>query len=139
MLATPAHLALIAAAVANGGVAMQPRLVASDPPRPLAEMMSPAVAERLAGMMRRVVTQGTGRGIETPGLAIAGKTGTAQNPHGPSHGWFIGFAPADRTGDALAVAVLVEHGGYGSQSAAPIARDLLCQAFGTCATAGEGT
>ena len=139
MLATPAHLALLTAAVANGGVAMAPRLVASAPPEPLGQMMSPEVAGRLAEMMRRVVSEGTGRGIETPGLAIAGKTGTAQNPHGRSHGWFIGFAPANRPSDALAVAVLVEHGGYGSQSAAPIARDLLCQAFGTCGPEGDGT
>jgi peptidoglycan glycosyltransferase len=127
MLATPAHMALIAAAVANGGLAMRPRLIASAPPEPLGQFMSPAAAERLARMMRRVVKEGTGRGIETPGLPIAGKTGTAQNPRGAAHGWFIGFAPAGRVSVApeLAVAVLVEHGGYGSQSAAPIARDLL--------------
>jgi peptidoglycan glycosyltransferase len=77
-------------------------------------------------MMRKVVTQGTGRGIETPGLAIAGKTGTAQNPQGAAHSWFIGFAPAERP--ALAVAVLVEHAGFGSKAAAPIARELFLRA-----------
>jgi len=123
VLATPAHMALITAAIANGGVAMRPRLTFNEPPAALARFMSTATAARLAGIMRRVVTEGTGRGIETPGLAIAGKTGTAQNPFGKPHSWFIGFAPAAHP--ALAVAVLVEHGGYGSATAAPIARDLL--------------
>jgi peptidoglycan glycosyltransferase len=123
VLATPAQMALIAAAVANGGVAMQPRLIAGEPPRALARFMTGASAARLASMMRAVVRTGTGKVIDTPALAIAGKTGTAENPTGASHSWFIGFAPADRP--ALAVAVLVEQAGYGSAVAAPIARDLL--------------
>ncbi len=126
VLATPAHMALITAAVANGGLAMRPRLLADEPPAQLGQYMTPATAARVGRMMRKVVTSGTGKGIETPDLAIAGKTGTAENAHGPSHSWFVGFAPAQDPG--LAVAVLVEHGGYGSATAAPIARDLLVQA-----------
>lgn len=128
VLVTPAHMALIAAAVANGGLVMRPRLIVDDPPEALGQALSADTAGQLARLMRRVVTQGTGRGIETPGLAIAGKTGTAENPRGPAHSWFIGFAPAEQP--ELAVAVLVEHGGYGSRSAAPIARDLLVAALG---------
>ena len=128
ILVTPGHMALLAAAVANGGVAMEPRLIADDPPQAIGTLMSPGTARSLTLMMRRVVTEGTGRGIDTPGLAIAGKTGTAENPRGPAHSWFVGFAPA--TDPALAVAVLVEHGGYGSRSAAPIARDLLVAGLG---------
>jgi peptidoglycan glycosyltransferase len=126
MMVTPAHMATIAAAVANQGVAMRPRLMASDPPEVLARYMAATTARRLARMMRMVVAEGTGRGIDRDDLAIAGKTGTAENPHGRSHSWFIGFAPSDRP--ALAVAVLVEQGGYGSQTAAPIARDLFLSA-----------
>jgi len=126
ILVTPAHMALITAAIANRGLAMRPRLVATDPPVRLARFMSAAGARRLAGMLRKVVTQGTGRSIDGEGPPIAGKTGTAQNPRGAAHSWFIGFAPADRP--ALAVAVMVEHGGYGSMTAAPIARDLLVRA-----------
>lgn len=126
VLATPAHMALIVAAVANRGLAMRPRLVQGDAPRQLARFMSDASARRLARMMRKVVTVGTGRSIDVDGLAIAGKTGTAQNPQGEAHSWFVGFAPAERP--ALAVAVMVEHGGYGSKTAAPIARDLLVKA-----------
>ena len=123
VLTTPAHMALIAAAIANRGVAMRPRLTAAEPPVALARFMTANSAARLSTMMRRVVTEGTARGIEVPELAIAGKTGTAQNPIGEAHSWFIGFAPAERP--ALAVAVLVEHAGYGSAVAAPIAQELL--------------
>lgn len=126
MTTSPAHMALITAAVANQGVAMKPRLIATEPTAVLARLMSEATAKRLAKMMRRVVTEGTGKPINTDKLAIAGKTGTAENSQGASHGWFVGFAPAERP--ALAVAVLVEQGGYGSTSAAPIARDLLLRA-----------
>jgi peptidoglycan glycosyltransferase len=126
ILVTPAHMALITAAIANRGVAMRPRLLAGEPPQPLARFLPESSANRLAKMMRKAVTEGTGRGIETPGLAIAGKTGTAQNPQGAAHSWFIGFAPAERP--ALAVAVLVEHAGFGSKAAAPIARELFLRA-----------
>ncbi|KAA6186052.1 penicillin-binding protein 2 [Thiohalocapsa marina] len=130
VLVTPAQMALIAAAVANDGVAMRPRLTTGEPAATLGRFMSDATARRLSGMMRRVVSEGTGRGIDTPELAIAGKTGTAQNPFGASHSWFIGFAPASsgQAAAGLAVAVLVEQGGYGSTTAAPIARDLLLRA-----------
>jgi peptidoglycan glycosyltransferase len=123
VLVTPAQMALIAAAIANDGVAVQPRLVTREQPAVAGRFMQSGTASQLRRMMRRTVTEGTGRGIETPGLGIAGKTGTAENPFGASHSWFIGFAPVDRP--ALAFAVLVEHGGYGSTVAAPIARDLL--------------
>jgi peptidoglycan glycosyltransferase len=102
---------------------VRPRLITGEEPAAAGRFMQPGTAERLRSMMRSAVAEGTGRGIETPGLAIAGKTGTAENPFGAPHSWFIGFAPADRP--ALAFAVLVEHGGYGSTEAAPIARDLL--------------
>jgi peptidoglycan glycosyltransferase len=124
--APPAYMALIAAAIANDGVAMRPRLLRDSEPEVLGRFMSPDVARRLRQMLRQAVTSGTGRGIETPGLEIAGKTGTAENPQGDSHSWFIGFAPASEP--KLAFAVFVEHGGYGSTVAAPIARDLLLKA-----------
>ena len=127
VLASPTHLAIIAAAVANRGLAMRPRLIPQEPPTPLGQFMTVQAAAKLAGMMRKVVTAGTGRGIDSTVLAIAGKTGTAENPRGAAHSWFIGFAPA--AAPTLAVAVLVEHGGYGSSVAAPIARDLLVKAL----------
>jgi len=56
---------------------------------------------------------------------VAGKTGTAQNPHGFDHGWYIGFAPYQNP--TIAVAVIIENGGFGSISAAPIASLLIEQ------------
>ncbi len=71
--------------------------------------------------MRRVVMEpgGTGRAARVPGITVAGKTGTAQNPHGKSHAWFMGFAPFDDP--KIAICVMVENVGYGGAFAAPIA------------------
>ncbi|NEV64026.1 peptidoglycan D,D-transpeptidase FtsI family protein [Thiorhodococcus minor] len=126
LLVTPAYMALMAAAVANQGVAVRPRLIDAAPSAALGRFMSAETARQLSAMMRQVVTQGTARGIDDPRLAIAGKTGTAENPQGDPHSWLVGFAPAERP--QLAVAVLVEQGGYGSTVAAPIAHDLLVRA-----------
>lgn len=59
---------------------------------------------------------------------IAGKTGTAENPHGRDHGWFVAYGPFDNP--TIVVAVIVEQGGYGSQSAVPIGKKILDAAFG---------
>lgn len=75
------------------------------------------------GMFRVVNGAGTAGNIRLPDLAIAGKTGTAQNPHGEDHAIFVGFAPFDNP--KIAIAVIVENAGYGSVSAAPIARDVM--------------
>jgi penicillin-binding protein 2 len=71
--------------------------------------------------MRRVVMEpgGTASLARVKGVAAAGKTGTAENPHGKSHSWFIGFAPFEHP--RIAIAVLVENSGYGGTYAAPIA------------------
>lgn len=73
--------------------------------------------------MRDVVTDGTARVLNIPQIEVAGKTGTAQNPHGDDHAWFVGFAPVDKP--KLAFAVIVENGGHGSSAAAPIIRNYL--------------
>jgi penicillin-binding protein 2 len=61
-------------------------------------------------------------------VQIAGKTGTAENPHGKDHGWFVAYGPFDNP--TVVVAVVVEQGGYGAQSAVPIGREILEAAFG---------
>jgi len=73
--------------------------------------------------MRGVVLQGTGTQANLPDIAVAGKTGTAQNPHGKDHAWFIAFAPADNP--KIAITVLVENSGFGGSISAPIARELI--------------
>ena len=139
--ATPLQMALVAAAIANGGDVPRPRLVDRiiDPSGGIVERSSPETigspissetAEDLTDMMVGVVEDGTGTAAQIPGVAVAGKTGTAQNVEGEApHAWFIAFAPADDP--QLAVAVLVERGGtLGSEAtggaiAAPIAKALL--------------
>jgi peptidoglycan glycosyltransferase len=123
---TPFHMALLAAAIANDGVCPEPRCRADAPSRARGRFVSVHVAREVRDLMRHAVLEGTARALRTESVAIAGKTGTAQNPHGESHGWFVCFAPVDRP--ALALAVIVENAGYGSQSALPIARELIRQA-----------
>jgi penicillin-binding protein 2 len=72
------------------------------------------------GMRRAVMAPGgTGSASRIPGIEVAGKTGTAQNPHGKSHAWFVGFAPFEDP--KIAICVLIENVGYGGAYAAPIA------------------
>lgn len=66
---------------------------------------------------------GTAKSAGVPGIEVAGKTGTAENPHGEDHAWFIGFAPFDNP--KVAIVVLVENGGGGGGIAAPKAGKLL--------------
>lgn len=73
--------------------------------------------------MKEVVHGGTASNVALMDLVIAGKTGTAENPHGDPHSWFMGFAPYDNP--EIAIAVLIENGGGGSMVAAPIARRFL--------------
>jgi penicillin-binding protein 2 len=72
--------------------------------------------------------EGTGRAARLPGIQVAGKTGTAQNPHGDDHASFVCFAPFDDP--EIAVYVLLENAGHGSSEAAPLARFLLAHYFG---------
>ena len=138
---TPLEMAMVAAGVAHHGEVMQPYLVqevqAPDlsqldvaQPRVLSRAVSAAVADQLSVMMQGVVTGGTGKAAQLPGVAVAGKTGTAQHGTGAApHAWFIGFAPANDP--KVAVAVLVEDGGNagseatGGRVAAPIARAVM--------------
>ena len=135
------HMALVAGAIGNGGVMMEPNLVAQirDPsgrvifaaePEPFGEAMSAANAATLADMMEAVVSGGTGTAAQIPGVAVAGKTGTAQHAEDePPHAWFVAFAPADAP--RVAVAVVVLNGGdLGSEAtggaiAAPIAKTVM--------------
>ncbi len=66
---------------------------------------------------------GTATGVRLPDVHVAGKTGTAQNPHGNDHAWFMGFAPYEDP--QIAVAVFVENAGFGATWAAPIAKSVI--------------
>lgn len=134
---SPLQMALLTAEIANGGYRVQPHLVQSiqksdgtvmltNPYKQKINWVDPKELQVVKEGMRRVVTKGTGRYYaDLDSIKVAGKTGTAQNPHGKDHGWFICFAPLDNP--KIAVAVLVQNGGYGSISAAPIASLLVEQ------------
>ena len=138
IVATPLQMALVAAAVANDGVLMRPYLlqqvisptrgtVHRVAPQALITVMLPQTARTLSDIMRRVVASGTGTAARLRGVAVAGKTGTAQNPHGPDHAWFICFAPAAQP--EIALAVVLENAGPGGKAAAPVARRILASYF----------
>jgi len=137
LLVTPLQMAVLTAAIANGGIAMQPRIVISVAPAILGTITSPATAGQVRSLMREAVVNGTGRQALLPDLEIAGKTGTAQVAGGADHAWFVCFAPA--ANPTLAVVVLVENGGYGSATALPIATALLqeAQKIGLLATSAS--
>jgi penicillin-binding protein 2 len=75
--------------------------------------------------MEDVVNHGTAYIAKIPGIAICGKTGTAQNPHGKDHSIFFAFAPKDNP--KIAIAVVVENSGFGATWAAPIASLMIEQ------------
>ena len=118
VLASPMHMASVAAAVMSGSWD-QPVLLPEAKPATVAQVkLDPAVQAALTDAMKQVVTSGTGTAAQVRNQIIAGKTGTAEFGSGdppPTHAWFVGFR-----GD-LAVAVLVEGGGVGGQVAAPVA------------------
>ena len=144
---TPLQVAMIAAAIGNHGVVMNPYLVkrvtSSDlevidqqQPEQLSQAISADTAAALTRMMEAVVRSGTGTAAQINGVAVAGKTGTAQHGVGLApHAWFTGFAPADNP--KVAVAVVVEDGGsvgneaVGGRVAAPIARAVMQAVLGS--------
>ncbi|MFT5472087.1 MAG: peptidoglycan glycosyltransferase [Kiritimatiellia bacterium] len=123
VLVTPFQMARAVAVIAADGRQFKPHIDAEVTPQLLSAPLSPQTAKTLRALMVKVVTQGTGRGMMASGVSAGGKTGTAQNPAGDDHSWFVCFAPAERP--AIAIAVVVEHGGYGSRSAVPIAAALV--------------
>jgi peptidoglycan glycosyltransferase len=129
---TPMRMALVGATIANDGTTPRPYLVrqiagretaTATRPEVLAQPISAETAHTVRDLMVQVVKRGTGTAAQLPGVTVAGKTGTATNPHGRSHAWFVAFAPAEAP--RVAVAVVVENVGYGGTYAAPIAREVL--------------
>jgi penicillin-binding protein 2 len=93
-------------------------------------------AQQLAGLrqaMISVVQRGTARSAGRVGaMSIAGKTGSAQNPHGRAHGWFVGFAPADKP--EIVVGAIIEHAEHGS-GVAPLVARVIARYLGADTTA----
>ncbi|MCI8865858.1 MAG: penicillin-binding protein 2 [Lachnospiraceae bacterium] len=136
---SPVHNAIITAAVANGGILMKPYLIERVEngmgeeihrfrPEAYGNLMTAQEADDLAGLMQKVVTEGTGSAVRTDSYTVAGKTGSAEFEAGrETHAWFTGFAPANDP--RLVVTVVVEEAGSGGQVAAPIARGIFDHYF----------
>ena len=93
-------------------------------PEQYGELMAANEAKALKELLEKVVTDGTGSALRTEAYSAAGKTGSAEFEKGKeTHAWFVGYAPADTP--LIAVCVLVEEGGSGGKTAAPIARALF--------------
>jgi peptidoglycan glycosyltransferase len=140
-LVNPLQMALMAAAVANGGVMPQPRIVSEVRDsqgriarefgvRTVRRAISAESARTLTQMMIEVVNNGSGYRAAIPGIQVAGKTGTATNGEGRApNAWFTAFAPAQAS--QIAVSVIVLDGGNlgseatGGQVAAPIVRAVI--------------
>jgi peptidoglycan glycosyltransferase len=116
--ATPLQMAMVAAAIANGGDVMRPYVVEEvrapnlsvldrTDPQSISKAISSSTADELTEMMVATVAAGTASPAQIPGMDVAGKTGTAQSSGDrPPYAWFVSFAPADDP--QVAVAVLVQ-------------------------------
>lgn len=127
ILVTPLQLANQAATIANEGYFITPHLNKNDSMlthRHEIGIKQKWFAEVKEGM-HRVMQYGTGRWYQIEGISQAGKTGTAQNPHGKDHAIFIGFAPVEDP--QIAVAVVVENAGFGATWACPVASMMMEQ------------
>jgi len=137
LLMTPLQAAYLTSGIVSGGRMYTPHLFKSvetysgrviGTARPAAAQELPFRDSTIAFVRRAMVNvveapNGTGKQARVPGIQVGGKTGTAQNPHGEDHAWFISFAPADDP--QIALAVLVENAGSGGAIAAPIAREVI--------------
>jgi len=138
LLVTPLQLATMTAVVANEGHAVRPHVVQSiqgqgsfKVPKPVEPGVatSPAIWETMHLAMHKVTLPGgtANASRSVPGMNVAGKTGTAQNPHGKDHALFVCFAPLENP--TVALAIVAENCGHGSDWAAPVAGSLFRQIF----------
>ncbi len=139
---TPLQIVRMMAAIANGGWLVVPHIVSpdgivrrtgeiDDSPRDLSRRRITGLHEETLDLIREGLTAaveqpyGTGyRTVRIEGIRIAGKSGTAETAPGkPDHAWFAGYVPADKP--RYAFAVVLEHGGSGSRTAGPVAREVI--------------
>ncbi|GAA3782635.1 peptidoglycan D,D-transpeptidase FtsI family protein [Streptomyces phyllanthi] len=144
--ATPLQMAMVSAAMANGGELVSPHMVSRtsdadgnviedyDSKAGTKEIVSSSTAEQLRSAMRTVVEDGTGTNARIPGATVGGKTGTAQHGENNSktpYAWFTSYAKSDSTGKEVAVAVIVEQSDAarsevsGNGLAAPVAKAMM--------------
>lgn len=137
---TPLQLAVAISGIATNGQIHKPYLVDSiidtngrttkhtRPELRRRVQATPEQFEMVRKAMHMAVTSGTARACDMPDIAVCAKTGSAENPHGAAHGWFVCFAPMNNP--TIAVACIVEHGKHGATSAGPVCRAILDVYFG---------
>ncbi|MGW7241330.1 peptidoglycan D,D-transpeptidase FtsI family protein [Streptomyces sp. NPDC054804] len=144
--ATPLQMAMVSAAIANGGKLVSPHMVSQitdsggdvlknyDDDTSTEQIVSSGTAEQLQSAMQTVVEQGTGTNARIDGVTVGGKTGTAQHGENNSktpYAWFTSYGKSDSTGKEVAVAVLVEQSDAarsevsGNGLAAPVAKAMM--------------
>ena len=130
------HVLTVCAAIANGGFLVRPHIVkftGDELPVVYAKKRVPGLSGRTLEFLRRCMegvvqdVDGTAYWTRLDWVDSAGKTGTAQNPHGEHHAWYTAYAPADAP--EIAIVVLIEHGGHGGEVAAPVVRDFFSEYF----------
>jgi penicillin-binding protein 2 len=134
LVVTPIQVLDMMAAIANGGKLVKPYIVkriagtdvAHSKPKDIG-LKAETIRTVRKGLYEVVNAEnGTGKRAGVEDVAVAGKTGTAQNPQGRTHAWFAGFAPFDNS--AVCVVVFLEHGGKGGLEPAQIAHDISKEA-----------
>jgi penicillin-binding protein 2 len=150
-LTTPLQMARVAGALSNGGIIYEPTVVEKiiNPDGEIAHQFVPKISSRLDASpktldavrrgCRGVVEGGTGTAARLGFVEVGGKTGTSQvvslgkegkgknKRKTQDHAWFVSFAPVENS--QIAVAVIIEHGGHGGKTAAPVAREVMREFF----------
>ncbi len=133
VLVTPLEAAVMVSSIANGGDRVKPHLLASltgtPEMKPIPTGMKPSTVKVIKEGLVAVVTEGTGRGLNDGSIPLtAGKTGTSEVIGQKDHSLYVAYGPADKP--QIAIAVVVENGGFGSVAAAPIAKQVFQAYFG---------
>ncbi|MFH1842855.1 MAG: penicillin-binding protein 2 [bacterium] len=137
ILVTPLQMAMLAAQIATSGRVGSPTFILREGRERKAPQLLSFREEHLRWVrkgMEAVVDMGTGQAAKLAGIAVAGKTGTAQNPHGEDHAWFMCYAPA--RAPEVAVALILENAGHGGAEAAPLVGTWLRGYFNWAARRG---
>lgn len=148
-LTTPLQMAVVISQIANGGHRYKPNLVnkitgyngeviKTFAPEEVGQVnISPGTLNLIRESLREVAQEGGTAAADFGDfpVAIAGKTGTAENSHGQDHGWFVAYAPYEDP--RVAVAIIIEQGGFGSSSAVPVAKKIMEAAFNINQTPAE--
>ena len=104
------------------------QVVTQYKPESKGQIIEESLAKKINKMMQAVVSEGTAHSLQGLPCSVAGKTGSAEfDSEGTSHAWFIGFAPANNP--QIAVSIVVEGAGTGSEYALPIARQMFEEYF----------